>query len=999
VKRLQLFTLYSIDKSYFSTIIARNCVWIYTKKKVKMETQMYDFGAADDAAALGGSDGDDHNGRYNGSRANAENLSAGNGATDYRKPVVVVNRPDSPLCRSSASDSALAGLLVWCDREFNLFQGENLVGCGSIPGVDIVLRDNTISPLHAEIIFRDGRCFLKDLESQHHTTCESLPGSSAMVRVRRKPQTEVESGTNIRFGKCVCKIEFPAANNKEQKSAVGVCNDQTQFFDFGAQNSDDENEENDTAHYDTRASTADTSMEVPTQILSSLEVPTQMYLVPEDDIGESEETRSRSNYTHSAPDEQNTTSRLPTIKENSNETEYETAEDAGNGEDDTDFEDNPITLLRGDNSVLEATKQLQLPIQTNLVEEDDDQSVESTDLLASPVDSLVRTPNKCNKPVTASKQNKPKKRSLLDSDSDADDEIQLSERPVVNYPAAESSTSSSSSSSSKNSSSSGSTNSGSLFQVVALGSHDPPLKKIRPPSPQWNVVPTATHASSTVCDPLSVNDNVAVATAPNAVVHSDAGTAKRSMAAASISAGNIGILRQKKRGNNNNNKFANTHTSDSTSPMDDENYDDSISPDHNLAEKTDSPKAAVHHGSDGEVKKDTVESPRVVRRGSSGEVKVGSLCGKVTKRQEKDMASASESISSEPTNIYTQKRSGGRTSVGGEPKRMLAGDSDSEGGGDDDADDSLATAEGTGSASVAARRTVPTKSVKTGVDEQTAPSTSFSDSSTSATASTATKSVSVPASAITENRVRAPPVVRVVISGITIDDTLFKKASLVCVAKPEQATHLVIGDELKRTSKLLIALNTGISFVVTRKWVEDSARAKGPVPIDLTTSKYVVRDRAKERLWDFELARTLQLPRGVLSAEVDKLIFTGYYFYVSKGVCGIVAPAEEEFRDIIESGGGCWMKSVAVSVRPTFYNYLAEEGAPNDGVIAAKLTVSPYKSSNHKGQLIVITTADNVGKLTTAEKAAGKAGVGIYSPELVFRACLRQKLEFDQKLL
>jgi phosphopentomutase len=90
---------------------------------------------------------------------------------------------------------------------------------------------------------------------------------------------------------------------------------------------------------------------------------------------------------------------------------------------------------------------------------------------------------------------------------------------------------------------------------------------------------------------------------------------------------------------------------------------------------------------------------------------------------------------------------------------------------------------------------------------------------------------------------------------------------------------------------------------------------------------------------------------------------------------------------------------LTASVKSTFYDPVLDEQGGNRHVLEDKLTTAAFNAKTNKDKLIVITSADNVGKLTAAEKNAGKvgAGGGVFSTELIFRACLRQRLDFTDE--
>jgi hypothetical protein len=166
-------------------------------------------------------------------------------------------------------------------------------------------------------------------------------------------------------------------------------------------------------------------------------------------------------------------------------------------------------------------------------------------------------------------------------------------------------------------------------------------------------------------------------------------------------------------------------------------------------------------------------------------------------------------------------------------------------------------------------------------------------------------------------------------------------------------THVVTDGSLKRTPKLLVALNLGACYVVGVKWLEDSAKQTPPHPLPISlqpgsapsvvsptpkkgrgkggrgasVSSYLVQDREKEKKWaPFTLVDTLRHNYQRATGG----LFAGMGIFIASDVFGRQAPSREEMRLIVESGGGsCWyvlmilyyvyMYYVLVSICPCFY--------------------------------------------------------------------------------
>jgi len=222
------------------------------------------------------------------------------------------------------------------------------------------------------------------------------------------------------------------------------------------------------------------------------------------------------------------------------------------------------------------------------------------------------------------------------------------------------------------------------------------------------------------------------------------------------------------------------------------------------------------------------------------------------------------------------------------------------------------------------------------------------------------------------------------------------------------ATHCVTLPELKRTPKLMVALNCGVKYVVTEQWIKDCVKAKTLVEVvkpadaapakkakkssavvvdddradpelvkQLQASPYIVQDAEKEKLWGFSMTTTLAIPRHTDAVK----LFDKMCFFCTKGVCGETAPPADELSTIIQSGGGVWLNS------------LEEWGEYGGGK-------AKTKADRDMHSLVVISHANVVKKevnkkVMDAISKGEPSTSGVYSIELVFQACLKQRVEFE----
>ena len=223
------------------------------------------------------------------------------------------------------------------------------------------------------------------------------------------------------------------------------------------------------------------------------------------------------------------------------------------------------------------------------------------------------------------------------------------------------------------------------------------------------------------------------------------------------------------------------------------------------------------------------------------------------------------------------------------------------------------------------------------------------------------------------------------------------------------ATHCVTLPELKRTPKLMVALNCGVKYVVTEQWIKDCVKAKALVEVvkpadaapakkakkssatvveddradpelvkQLQASPYIVQDADKEKLWGFSMATTLAIPRNTHAVK----LFEKMCFFCTKGVCGETAPPADELSTIIQSGGGVWLNSL---------DEWAEYSSGGKG---------KSKADGEVHSLVVISHANVVKKevnkkVLDAISKGDPETSGVYSIELVFQACLKQRVEFE----
>ena len=212
--------------------------------------------------------------------------------------------------------------------------------------------------------------------------------------------------------------------------------------------------------------------------------------------------------------------------------------------------------------------------------------------------------------------------------------------------------------------------------------------------------------------------------------------------------------------------------------------------------------------------------------------------------------------------------------------------------------------------------------------------------------------------------------IKILFTGIESDSNIIAKLGATIAEKPEYATHVITTLPLKRTPKLMIAINSGVKYILTEQWLIDSIKAGKCMEVNSYQSKYIARDKVKESQWGFDMSVTLMKPRG----DPDyQRIFNNLSIYVTDGICGKSAPPVEELKAIIESGGGKLLTSLP-------------KEKPN---------------TNMYEKLMIISDSQHLSSLSSSvKKAASKSiGEGIYSIEIIFLSVLRQSLDLLECLI
>lgn len=251
---------------------------------------------------------------------------------------------------------------------------------------------------------------------------------------------------------------------------------------------------------------------------------------------------------------------------------------------------------------------------------------------------------------------------------------------------------------------------------------------------------------------------------------------------------------------------------------------------------------------------------------------------------------------------------------------------------------------------------------------------------------------------------------------------LCKKIRAIVVDDPHEATHVIVGEELKRTPKLMIAINIGVPYILRFKWLQDSVKQKKAILSSQSPfHSYVAQDEAKERQWGCKIL-------DILPKQRSGDLFQGLGFYMLNGVCGDKAPPEEDMMKIIQSGGGYtfimgYSKTASqdskklqivdrsqdeiIAGHPSMNASQPSDKATLD--IASNLIIEKedksdalgYESS-YKDKMIVIANDKTKDQLNESLMQLASSGPGkgkIYYPEVIFQAIMRQELDWNSSII
>ena len=198
---------------------------------------------------------------------------------------------------------------------------------------------------------------------------------------------------------------------------------------------------------------------------------------------------------------------------------------------------------------------------------------------------------------------------------------------------------------------------------------------------------------------------------------------------------------------------------------------------------------------------------------------------------------------------------------------------------------------------------------------------------------------------------KKPIIYYIGISGFLLENesiSQLKKLGIQIIEDKAKPINLLIMQTFKRTIRFLMAINKGIE-ITDKKWIDDCLQ-QGKI---LDYMEYQFKDKQSEKNLGFKLQESLTKSR-----ENNEGVFKGCSFWISKATL----PSYDEIKLLIMSGGGTLLRK-----RPLIYD------------------INSYIIMSNEEE-------EKVEKLK-------EEGFKVHSNELVFSACLKQKLDFEKNLL
>ncbi|KAG9311151.1 hypothetical protein JVU11DRAFT_8217 [Chiua virens] len=201
---------------------------------------------------------------------------------------------------------------------------------------------------------------------------------------------------------------------------------------------------------------------------------------------------------------------------------------------------------------------------------------------------------------------------------------------------------------------------------------------------------------------------------------------------------------------------------------------------------------------------------------------------------------------------------------------------------------------------------------------------------------------------------REKAAVRLMTTGLGLTDDVIKRLTKLGVqmtTKPTDCTHL-IAKGLIRTEKFLCAMSVS-PYILTKEWPNASAKSGKLLP----ENNYLLSDDAAEKKWSFKLSDAMVYAKG---PEGGPNLFQKMTFYLTPNI-----PVDAKLlKNVVLAGGG----QVRITITPTV-RILA--GKPNRYVVSCEEDKAIWRPLVQEG-------------------------FKVYSTELLLRAALVQKIEWDR---
>jgi hypothetical protein len=214
--------------------------------------------------------------------------------------------------------------------------------------------------------------------------------------------------------------------------------------------------------------------------------------------------------------------------------------------------------------------------------------------------------------------------------------------------------------------------------------------------------------------------------------------------------------------------------------------------------------------------------------------------------------------------------------------------------------------------------------------------------------------------------------IHVIFSGIeskAFETKIRKLKGVSIVQDAKDATHVITTSPLKRTVKLMVAINSGCKYVLSTSWLDKISASPSP---SKSCDLHSIKDAEREAAWGCSLTDTLTTARRQVAGGKNMLPLFGCRIFVLDGVFGKKAPDETEFREIVSTAAGELISSL-------------EPSSENNLIILAT-----------EGAWSALTKSKQKAFLQQAKKAGALNCTGVHSLELLFTGAVMRRTHWAE---